>query len=224
MRFVVHSRDVRRTTQNSGVSTTGDDGRKYYGQLEDILELGYLEHCKVVLFRCKWFKTNNIKNCVTKNNITSISTQTEWFTNEQYILATQADQVFYLDDPSKAGQRVSTRYWKVVEEVHHRKIWDRDIIMENNEADIIHGNTSSDLSLSADLDSLTYDGLSRDAATEVNVSRQHDDVDDGGYEDTDDSEDNDADNAIGVNDDSDDDLLESNDECRTVTYQSDEDD
>jgi hypothetical protein len=225
VRFVVHSRDVRRTTQNSGISTTGPDGTKYYGQLEDILELGYLDRCKVVLFRCKWFKTNNIKLCVTKNNITSISTQTEWFTNDQYILVTQADQVFYLDEPSKAGQKVqSNRYWKVVQEVNHRKIWDRDIITESYESDIIHGSTSSDLSLSADLDNLTYDGLSRDETTEVNVSRQHVDVDDRAYEYTNDEEDNDADNTIDVTDDSDDDLLECDNECVEVTYHTDEDD
>ena len=224
MRFVVHSRDLRRTTQNSGISTTGHDGTKYYGLLEDILELGYLGHCKVVLFRCKWFKTNNNKLCVTKNNITSISTQTEWFKNDQYILATQADQVFYLDEPSKAGQRVqSNRHWKVVQEVNHRKIWDRDIITENIEPDLIHGSTSSDLSLSADLDNLTYDGLRRDAdATEVDVSLVHVDVDDGTYEETDDDEDNDAYNTIDVIDDSDDDLLESNNECGVETYFTDE--
>jgi hypothetical protein len=221
---VVHSRDVRRTTQNSGISTTGPDGTKYYGLLEDILELSYLHSCKVVLFRCKWFKTNNIKLCFTKNNITSISTQSEWFTDDQYILATQADQVFYLDEPCKAGQRVqSNRSWKVVQEVNHRKLWDRDIITENLEADIIHGGTSSDLSLSADLDNLTYDGLSRrDEATEVDVSHVH--VDEEAYEDTDDSEDIDADNAIDLTDDSDDDLLESNNECEEVTYHTDEDD
>nr|XP_043607725.1 uncharacterized protein LOC122579596 isoform X2 [Erigeron canadensis] len=53
VRFVIESRDLRRTTQNSGISTTGHDGTKYYGVLEDILEFGYLNRCKVVLFRCK---------------------------------------------------------------------------------------------------------------------------------------------------------------------------
>lgn len=221
MRFVVHSRDLRRTTQNSGVSTTGPDGIKYYGLLEDILELCYIGGCKIVLFRCKWFKTNNIKLCVTKNNITSISTQTEWFTNDQYILATQADQVFYLEEPSKAGQRVqSNRYWKVVQEVNHRKIWDRDIIAEDNQADIIHGSTSSDLSLSADLDNLTYNSLSRDETTNFNVSLEDDDADDEAYDDTDDGEDNTTD----VNFDSDNDDLESDNECGVDTYISDESD
>ncbi|GKE33997.1 reverse transcriptase domain-containing protein [Tanacetum coccineum] len=37
-----------------GVSTPGRDVEMYYGQLEEILELTYIGHRKVVLFRCKW--------------------------------------------------------------------------------------------------------------------------------------------------------------------------
>ncbi|GKF17231.1 hypothetical protein Tco_0062149, partial [Tanacetum coccineum] len=36
--FVMHSRDERRTTQNSGICSPGLDGEMYYGQLEQILE------------------------------------------------------------------------------------------------------------------------------------------------------------------------------------------
>jgi hypothetical protein len=151
VRFVVHNRDTGRTTQNSGISTPGlEQGETYYGVLEEILELTYMREHKVVLFRCKWFKTNN-QHCVTKNNITSISTQYEWFKEDQYILATQANQVFYLQDPSKRQD-----YWKVVQEVNHRKIWDRDII-----------DNSNDLALSANLDDLTYTSLSIGHCTEV---------------------------------------------------------
>ncbi|GKB01986.1 hypothetical protein Tco_0830030 [Tanacetum coccineum] len=43
VRFVVHSRDERRTTQNSGIcSPGGNDGEMYYGQLQEILEFSYL--------------------------------------------------------------------------------------------------------------------------------------------------------------------------------------
>ncbi|PWA95315.1 hypothetical protein CTI12_AA050410 [Artemisia annua] len=53
--FVVHSRDVKRTTQNSGICSPGEKpGEMYYGQLEDILEFSYTQF-KVVLFRVKWF-------------------------------------------------------------------------------------------------------------------------------------------------------------------------
>ncbi|PWA79017.1 hypothetical protein CTI12_AA209950 [Artemisia annua] len=55
VKFVVHSRDVKRTTQNSGICSPGEKpGEMYYGQLEDILEFSYTQF-KVVLFRVKWF-------------------------------------------------------------------------------------------------------------------------------------------------------------------------
>ena len=155
MKFVVHSRDERLTTQCSGVSTPGaDDETMYYGVLEEILELQYLTSHTVVLFRCKWFKTNNTRStqlCVTKNNITSISTRDDWWRNQQYILATQARQVFYLEDPSRS------HHWRVVQDVNHRKIWDKDIIVD---ADVIHDSMSSDLALTANLEDLDYRSLS----------------------------------------------------------------
>ncbi|XP_071699679.1 uncharacterized protein [Rutidosis leptorrhynchoides] len=62
VRFVVRNRDDRRTTQNSGTSTLADEGSpvsKYYGRLEDIVELHYAGAFSVVLFRCRWFNTEN---------------------------------------------------------------------------------------------------------------------------------------------------------------------
>ncbi|GJT23932.1 retrotransposon protein, putative, ty3-gypsy subclass [Tanacetum coccineum] len=76
VRFVVHSRDERRTTQNSGICSPGEmDREMYYGQLEEILDFSYMSF-KVVLFRVKWFDTRNegrkIKRFVIRNNITQI--------------------------------------------------------------------------------------------------------------------------------------------------------
>ncbi|GJV46406.1 hypothetical protein Tco_1430942 [Tanacetum coccineum] len=75
VRYVVHSRDERRTTQNSGICSPGPDGEMYYGQLQEILEFKYLLF-KVVLFRVKWFDTRNqghkVKCLVLRNNMTQI--------------------------------------------------------------------------------------------------------------------------------------------------------
>ncbi|GJU43355.1 signal peptide peptidase-like protein 2 [Tanacetum coccineum] len=173
VKFVVRSRDERLITQNSGVSTPGENGSMFYGLLEEIVELNYLTHQKVVLFRCKWFKTNNTRStslCVTKNNITSISTRDEWWKENQYILATQARQVFYLEDPSRS------HHWKVVQEVNHRKIWDKDVIVD---ADVVHDSNSSDVALTANLEDLEYTRLSgAGPSTEVSfipTSRVNDD-------------------------------------------------
>ncbi|GJZ04747.1 hypothetical protein Tco_0538022 [Tanacetum coccineum] len=75
VRYIVHSRNERRTTQNSGICSPGPDGEMYYGQLQEILEFKYLLF-KVVLFRVKWFDTRNqghkVKCLVLRNNMTQI--------------------------------------------------------------------------------------------------------------------------------------------------------
>ncbi|GKC15167.1 S-adenosyl-L-methionine-dependent methyltransferases superfamily protein [Tanacetum coccineum] len=57
VRFVMYSRDERRTTQNSGICLPCPDEEMCYGQLE-ILKFLYLSF-KTMLFRVKWFDTSN---------------------------------------------------------------------------------------------------------------------------------------------------------------------
>ncbi|KAJ9555865.1 hypothetical protein OSB04_010479 [Centaurea solstitialis] len=149
VRFVVHSRDIQHTIQNSGVAVPGIDGFTFYGQLEEIVELHYLNGYSVVLFRCKWFNTDpNKGRSITKNNITSININSEWYKDDQFIFATQAKQVFYIEDPSQR------RNWRVVEDVNHRKIWDHPNINVVNEIDVVHDNSSSNFELIVDLGEL----------------------------------------------------------------------
>nr|GEV45420.1 hypothetical protein [Tanacetum cinerariifolium] len=58
VRFTVHSRDKRHTTQNNDICSPCLNGEMYYGRLEQILEFSYLSF-KTVLFRVKWFDTSN---------------------------------------------------------------------------------------------------------------------------------------------------------------------
>ncbi|GJV46245.1 zinc finger, CCHC-type containing protein [Tanacetum coccineum] len=120
----------------------GLDGEMYYGQLEEILELTYIGHRKVVLFRCKW----------------------EFHKNNQYILATQVTQVFYLQDLAR-----QPRGWKVVEHVYHRDVAESD-------QDVIHGSSSSHVTLSVGLTNLEHTDLSINAqSTEVDAPPVNDD-------------------------------------------------
>ncbi|GJT95863.1 hypothetical protein Tco_1091381 [Tanacetum coccineum] len=140
VRYVVQSRDERRTTQNSGICAPGPDGEMSYGQLQEILEFKYLSF-KVALFRVKWFDTRNngrVKKLTFRNGMTQIIGSGEWWKNDQYILATQVKQVFYLEDPAKPNV-------KVVEHVNHKKFFNRGVIVVENEPDIIHLDNSSDL-------------------------------------------------------------------------------
>ncbi|GJZ10033.1 hypothetical protein Tco_0544792 [Tanacetum coccineum] len=126
VRFVVHIRDERRTTQNSGVFSPGPDGEMYYGQLEQILE----------------------------NNITQIKANGEAFKNDQYILATQVKQCFYLEDMARRPLG-----WKVVEHVSHKKFSNGGDIVVEDDPDVIHVDNSSDLALSTSLDDLEIAAL-----------------------------------------------------------------
>ncbi|GKA40223.1 reverse transcriptase domain-containing protein [Tanacetum coccineum] len=156
VRFVVHSRDERRTTQNSGIYSPGPDREMYYGQLEQILEFLYLLF-KTVLFRVKWFDTSNkgrIQNFVIRNNITQIKANGEAFKNDQYILATQVKQCFYLEDMARRPLG-----WKVVEHVSHKKFLNGGVIMVEDDPDVIHVDNSSDLALSTSLIDLEITAL-----------------------------------------------------------------
>lgn len=129
----------------------------YYGQLEGILEFAYTQF-KVVLFRVEWFnlaKRGRVERYNTRNNMTQIRACSTAFEDQPYILATQAKQVFYLEDPARRPP-----HWKVVQEVNHNTTW--DVIVVEDDDDVIHGNNSSNLQLSANLDALELSPLNID--------------------------------------------------------------
>ncbi|XP_062112678.1 uncharacterized protein LOC133823844 [Humulus lupulus] len=180
VRFIAHDRDKKRTTQNSGVSAAGTEGFNFYGTLEEVVILSFTGAYSVALFRCKWFNTNpRMKKTVIENNVTSINVNGEWYKDEPYILATQAKQVFYLDDLLRG------RDWKVVEDVNHRQIWDiKDNSDEVNDViDVVHETSSSNFLLTVDLGELimqsdqpaAYVGADEDGDDEADMS-EHEDV------------------------------------------------
>ena len=136
-------------TQNSGVLVPGVDNKNLYGQLEEVIVMSYFAGCSVVLFKCKWFDTDLTNSRMKhENNITSIFTKFEWYKDDKFILATQAKQIFYLDDLK------NDRDWKIVEEVHHRNVWDTpaaDEQLDPIEIDVMHDTISSDFQLFVDL-------------------------------------------------------------------------
>ncbi|GJS28884.1 hypothetical protein Tco_0489504 [Tanacetum coccineum] len=88
----------------------------------------------------------------------------EFHQNNQYILATQATQVFYLEDLAR-----KPRGWKVVEHVYHRDVAESD-------QDVIHGSSSSHVTLSVGLTCLEHTDLSINAqSTEVDAPPVNDD-------------------------------------------------
>lgn len=126
VRYHTMARDEHRKTQNSTIKTAGthsDDTIDFYGTITDIIELSYSKNSKgrrtVILLRCEWYnlegRTYQMKD---DGYFKSINIQGRWYKNDPFILATEASQVFFLED-TKLGP-----CWRVVQEFGHRHIFD----------------------------------------------------------------------------------------------------
>lgn len=113
-RFHTKDREKERKTQSSGVFVTGETNSyasardnnpivgniDYYGILTDVIELHYLGGNRVVLFKCDWrdvySQRRGIK--VDLHGFICLNFTRSLRTNEPFILACQAKQVFYVRD------------------------------------------------------------------------------------------------------------------------------
>ncbi|XP_030936242.1 uncharacterized protein LOC115968027 [Quercus lobata] len=96
--------EANRKTQNSGVSVAIDGGNTYYGILSDIIELNYSDNIKHMLFKCKWVHDQHRRGYRTDEfgfpmvNFTHFIHGGDKMMDEPYVLASQAPQVFYVED------------------------------------------------------------------------------------------------------------------------------
>ena len=100
------AREAHRKTQNSTIKTTGDHNDvtiDYYGTIRDIIELSYTKNSKgdrsIILLWCEWYnlegRTYQMKD---DGYFKSINIEGRWYKNDPFILATEASQVFFLED------------------------------------------------------------------------------------------------------------------------------
>ena len=66
----------------------------YYGRITDMIELDYYGHFKVVLFRCDWFEAQE-----DIFGLTYVHFNKRCYRDDPFILACQARQCFYIQDP-----------------------------------------------------------------------------------------------------------------------------
>ncbi|KAL3638393.1 hypothetical protein CASFOL_017764 [Castilleja foliolosa] len=123
VRFLTRERDSRRKTQNSGIVVDGNHGDEtlsFYGVLDDIIQLDYVRGRQIILFKCDWYDLGKKKRTglQKEGNIVSVRVDGKWYEEDSYILADQARQVFYINDP-KLGKN-----WRVVIPVSHRHVYD----------------------------------------------------------------------------------------------------
>ena len=96
--------ETNRKMQNSGVSVVTEGGNTFYGVLTDIIELNYSDNIKHVLFKCTWVDDQNRRGYKTDEfgfpmvNFTHSIHGGEKKEDEPYVLASQATQVFYVED------------------------------------------------------------------------------------------------------------------------------
>lgn len=101
IRFHSIDRDNRRKSQNSGLVVEGDhEGRSlnFYGYLCKVWEMTYLYNHKVVLFQCEWFNSGTKKTLCEEPHLTSIDVRSRWYKDDPFVLPSQVQKVFYVDD------------------------------------------------------------------------------------------------------------------------------
>lgn len=110
-----------RETQNSGVVVKGESGAsnlEYYGLLQEIIEVQYIGGNRVILFKCDWWDVHTQGRGIITDSFEFVSVNTsKVLANDPYILASQAQQVFYVDDVVKPN-------WKVVVKTTPRNSYD----------------------------------------------------------------------------------------------------
>ncbi|CAA0828761.1 Unknown protein [Striga hermonthica] len=116
-KFHTHSNGVNKATQNSGVCVLGSCYNEfevdYYGILTEILELEYIgSNNRVTLFKCDWFDNEKGIKVHPRFNLVEINHKKKMLSTNVYVLAQQAQQVYYTSFPSTAKHRQD--FWAVV--------------------------------------------------------------------------------------------------------------
>lgn len=70
----------------------------FYGLLNGIVKIEYGSGFNAYLFLCEWFDLGKRMAIIKETHFTSVNVTGRWYQTDPYILATQAKQVFYIDD------------------------------------------------------------------------------------------------------------------------------
>ncbi|CAN1338019.1 hypothetical protein LINPERPRIM_LOCUS37866 [Linum perenne] len=134
VRFHTKDHEERRKSQNSGLIVQGNhihDIINFYGVLVDIIQLDYVRDKVVLLFKCDWYDADKQKSRIVQDGaLTSIRVDRLWYLSDSFVLATQANQVFYISDP-KLGTN-----WRVVHQFNHRHIFIGEFDNQNDVDDM----------------------------------------------------------------------------------------
>jgi len=112
-----HTKDYghNKSTMNSGICVRGniygENDLDYYGIVEEILELSYVGfENKVVILHCHWFDPVNGVKVDNVYGLVDINHKSKLQTNEPFVLAGQAQQVYYTKYP-QSGSKNTSDWW-----------------------------------------------------------------------------------------------------------------
>ena len=99
--FYTEERDKKTSYQNSSVriecmTVNEADKRVYYGTIKEIWELDYVK-VKVALFRCAWIPLGQVR--IDEYRKTCVNRTTMAYHADPFILASDATQIFFVEDP-----------------------------------------------------------------------------------------------------------------------------
>ena len=118
VRYNTLARDEGRKTQNSAIMSTDTydkETTEMYANITDIVQLQYIssfeDHRCVVLLCCRWYNLfSRIAKPRADDYFKSINVKAAYQTNEPFILANQATQIFFLEDTF--ARRMTGEYCK----------------------------------------------------------------------------------------------------------------
>lgn len=116
---------------NSGVCIKGtsyaDLESDYYGTLIDVIELEYsnptTKRTRVVLFKCDWFDPtiNRGRRVHNRYGLADVNFKRKFMKYEPFVLASQAQQVYYAEYPVKRRDKAD---WRAICKINARSIID----------------------------------------------------------------------------------------------------
>ncbi|GJV43496.1 transposon protein, CACTA, En/Spm sub-class [Tanacetum coccineum] len=162
--FYTKQQDEKSTFQNSGVMliaampefSMGDHEarstiakKSYYGVIQEIWELDYLSFT-IPMLKCKWVNNEGGLK-VDDYGFTSVNLSTNGYTYEPFILAKQANQIFFVEDPSDSR-------WHIVLQGKRRIVGVENVVDEDeyDEFDELPPFSIGDSSSNDVIDDTTY--------------------------------------------------------------------